>query len=56
LGFLVDPYVPLPVGILGLKTTQASGGYTAEQMARIQAQNALGIFPAVAKKLGVLAV
>ncbi|KAH8590501.1 hypothetical protein B0O99DRAFT_745221 [Bisporella sp. PMI_857] len=46
------PYVPLAQGQPQLAAIQANGGYTSEQMAKINNQNALGIFPAVAVKLG----
>ncbi|KFY97176.1 hypothetical protein V498_02196 [Pseudogymnoascus sp. VKM F-4517 (FW-2822)] len=46
------PYVPLGQSSSGLQSIQANGNYTTSQMARINSQNALNIFPGVAKKLG----
>jgi hypothetical protein len=46
------PYVPLPVTALSLVSTQGNGNFNTAQMGRIQAQNALSIFPTIVKKFG----
>jgi predicted TIM-barrel fold metal-dependent hydrolase len=46
------PYVPSSQAVPALASIQANGNYTASQMALINSQNALSIFPKVAAKLG----
>ncbi|TVY16245.1 Decarboxylase yanB [Lachnellula arida] len=46
------PYVPLAQGKPGLAAIQANGNFSSSEMAQINNQNALNIFPGVAKKLG----
>ncbi|KAI9052146.1 hypothetical protein LZ554_003508 [Drepanopeziza brunnea f. sp. 'monogermtubi'] len=46
------PYVPVAAGAASLAAVQANGNFSTAEMARIHGLNALGIFPAVARKLG----
>lgn len=47
-----DPYVPLSQSEAALPAIQGNGEFTDAEMARINHQNALSLFPRVAKVLG----
>lgn len=49
-----DPYVPQAQAETALGTIPANGNFTAAEMALINGHNALGVFPGVATKLGLL--
>ena len=48
----IDPYVPLSQALPGLEAIQTNGAFTDDEMAQINNQNALSLFPGVATKLG----
>jgi hypothetical protein len=51
---MTDPYVPLSQAKPGLEAIQTNGNYTEADIALINNQNALGIFPGIAAKLGFI--